>query len=321
MEGTAIVMDFSVIMIYYLSMTSTLEYLVDKEALAILDHFTTLFNVRIAFFSNQQEEIAAGRAAQSCLFCRRVRNQLKMARFCRECDDHNFQRAATSRTLVSYHCHAGLLEAIYPVVVYERLIGYIMMGQCRTGESMNRKILEAWRRRFGESAGIENAFLLIPMMAGGKVESLLRFFRLIVQYIIDNNLVKVTNNVSVDIVAEFIRKNVHRKIALKQAADLIGRSPTTLTHLIKKTAGKSFKRLCLEIKLNEAEKLLKTMPGCTVAEAAQRTGFDDQFYFSRVFTKYKKVCPSALKKPLMNPASRLFISRARSRHRLRALIS
>jgi AraC-like DNA-binding protein len=73
-----------------------------------------------------------------------------------------------------------------------------------------------------------------------------------VRYIIGNNLVKLKNNLVADSVVEYAKNNFDKRITLADAARKAGRSPTTITHLIKKIAGKNFKRLCIEIKLNKA---------------------------------------------------------------------
>jgi len=69
---------------------------------------------------------------------------------------------------------------------------------------------------------------------------------------------------------------------------------SSLSHLFKKVLGKSFKQFQIEIKLERAEEYLRTIPGISVGEAANRVGYQDPLYFSRIFRKYKKVPPSAL---------------------------
>lgn len=295
MAETVISMDFKVMLMYYKCMESAVRYVLDKEVIGILDHFTTLFNVRIAIYSKEGQEIAAGLNAPTCSYCRLIREGLGMVYCCLEEDERNRKRAAARKRRVSYLCHAGLLEAVYPIYVYNSLIGYIMMGQCRTAATMPEGIANKWIHKKGKSKPLEAAFSAIPLLAPEKINSLLEFFELVVRYSISNNLVALKNNMAVDVIVDYIRNNLHTKIGLIQAARIAGRSPTTITHLIKRVTGKSFKQLLLEMKLDEAERLLKTVAGTTVAEAAERCGFEDQFYFSRIFKKYKKIAPSLCK--------------------------
>lgn len=283
-------------------MDNILGYIIDTKALELLAHFTTIFGVRIAFFSKQGNEIAVGKNAPLCKYCRLIRTRLRLGASCLACDEHYRRKSVDTKQLVSYDCHAGLLEAIYPVYVYDHLIGFIMMGQCRTHKSLKPEIHAVWRKKFGASRQMQKAFLQVPYFTAGQAQSILQFFTLLVQYVIANNLVNVKNNLTIDSIADYVKKNLHKPISLQEAAAIGGRSPTTITHLVKKVTGNSFKRMCLDIKLDEAEKLLKSIPGLTVAEAAQRTGFDDQFYFSRIFKKYKSRYPSYYKIKSQPPA-------------------
>lgn len=276
-------------------MENAVRYVLDKEVIGILDHFTTLFNVRIAIYSKEGQEIAVGLNKPSCSYCRFIHEELDMGDCCLAEDERNRKKAALRKRRVSYLCHAGLLEAVYPIYVYNRLIGYIMMGQSRTIGTIPESITKKWIQKNGKSKDLEGAFSAIPLLTPDKINSLLEFFELVVRYSVANNLVALKNNIAVDTIVDYIRNNMHTKISLEQAARIVGRSSTTITHLVKKVTGKSFKQLLLEMKLDEAERLLKTVSGTTVAEAAERCGFEDQFYFSRIFKKYKKFAPSLCK--------------------------
>ena len=96
-------------------------------------------------------------------------------------------------------------------------------------------------------------------------------------------------------VKQFILKNYMNRIDLNQLASIAGLNPVYLGAYFKKANGCSIKQYITRIRINNAESLLST-GGYTVSEAASRSGFDDLFYFSKVFRNSKGYAPSVLLK-------------------------
>lgn len=96
-------------------------------------------------------------------------------------------------------------------------------------------------------------------------------------------------------VKQYILHNFMYKIELDHLADLADLNPVYLGAYFKKTNGYTIKQYINRIRINNAESLLST-GGYTVSEAAMRSGFDDLFYFSKVYKSYKGYSPSVLLK-------------------------
>ena len=67
-------------------------------------------------------------------------------------------------------------------------------------------------------------------------------------------------------------------------------SRTTLNRLFQKKIGRSPGQYLLEYRLQQSEKLLQM--GMTVKQTALSCGFEDPFYYSRVFRKHYGMPPS-----------------------------
>ncbi len=96
-------------------------------------------------------------------------------------------------------------------------------------------------------------------------------------------------------VKQYILQNYMNKIELNQLASIAGLNPVYLGAYFKKANGCSIKQYITRIRVNNAESLLST-GGYTVSEAAMKSGFDDLFYFSKVFRNSKGYAPSVLLK-------------------------
>ena len=47
----------------------------------------------------------------------------------------------------------------------------------------------------------------------------------------------------------------------------------------------------IEAKLDKAEEYFRTIPGISIGEVSEKLGYDDQFYFSRIYKKFRKIPP------------------------------
>lgn len=92
-------------------------------------------------------------------------------------------------------------------------------------------------------------------------------------------------------ILSFIEKNYSRNFSAKEIEAEIGLSYKYLCSQFKAETGMTVKRCQLTLRLREAVRLL-CETDLPVAEIAARTGFYDEFYFSRVFKREKGIPPS-----------------------------
>lgn len=86
-------------------------------------------------------------------------------------------------------------------------------------------------------------------------------------------------------VIRYVRENLHRDIALSDAAAAAFLSPNYLAHLLKKETGKTFTDLVTQRRFERARELLATTDQ-RIGEIAHLTGFRDEAYFSRRFRQW-----------------------------------
>lgn len=110
-------------------MNDKLSFLLSEEATKIFDHFTTLFDIRIAYFTPDGRELAVGLDRSWCSWCALLRTELGDDGLCVENDIRGREHARAERGIASYRCHGGLMEAVKPLYADEELIGFIMMGR------------------------------------------------------------------------------------------------------------------------------------------------------------------------------------------------
>jgi YesN/AraC family two-component response regulator len=89
---------------------------------------------------------------------------------------------------------------------------------------------------------------------------------------------------AIEQVQQFISSNLSKDISLTDAAALVHLNPSYLSQLFKQQTGGKFVDYVIEMRMEEAKKLLlKT--SLRVSEIAERLGYGDISYFSSTFKK------------------------------------
>jgi len=273
-------------------MKNVAEIIIKKDINKILDSFCACFNIRILFYSDKGKIIKEGLNKPDSSFCDLVQNKLYGEEKCLMMDENKRIEAVRKKKLLSYHCHAGLMEAILPIFIEDHLIGFAMIGQVRTKKNIIPSLKKVWSKK-NDISELEKAFNKLPYFPKQKTDHILNLFSILVDYIIAKEMITVKTHLLIEKIVNYIKKNAYRKnMSLEEIAQYAGKSRYTVAHLLKKNLGTTFKKIFIEAKLDKAEEHFRTQPDITVAEVAEKLGYDDQFYFSRLYKKFRKIPPS-----------------------------
>lgn len=99
-----------------------------------------------------------------------------------------------------------------------------------------------------------------------------------------------SNIARVDKAINYMIQHYSKPLSLQDIADYLDISPSYLGSMFKNITGKSVISYLIDIRINKSKQLLKD--GLSVSETAQRVGFNDIFYFSRIFKKRQGINPS-----------------------------
>lgn len=278
-------------------MLGTMHHLISQEVAEIFDLYTELHGARISLFGPEGQLVypdAAGRP--DCRHCRLLRQTMEMDELCRKLDRQMMQAASEKHELISYTCHAGMREAVVPLVVDGQLAGYVMIGQFRSREAPATSPYAAQWERTQNNSDLQQAFSSTPVFPEKKIEKLLAMFRLQVELIIRSQLIHHRSHDQIEPIIRKIREHPEQPLSLEEASKMSGRSPSTVTRLFKKLTGQSFKQYQLSFRLRQAGDLIAENTDCTIAEIAAAVGFEDPLYFSRLFRKYTGQAPTAYRR-------------------------
>ncbi len=264
---------------------------INEKVQEIFDHFCHSFQIRVLFQDLEGNILIEGLRAHDSSYCSLLRKKLGLERVCLTCDRENREKTLKSGKLVTYTCHSGLLEAVYPLFSSGRHLGYAMIGQIRIDRTAEPAYNTFWREKFGNDQ-LEKAFYQLPVYSKKQIDHILGLFVPLMDYIVEHEFITSQRHRLVEKLLEYLQYRSYSAIKISEAADYLGKSPSTITHTLRELTGKSFKEFCIEYRLRQAEKLMRQCPGITVREAADSCGYGDPFYFSRIFSKYRGITPS-----------------------------
>ncbi len=276
-----------------------LVFLFKKEIQEIFDSFTSCFNIRINYFTPDIREIKVGLHKPVCRYCAFIQNKLDMMDLCIESDKTRCKEAFEGKELVSYTCHAGLREAIHPIFFEDALLGYIVIGQFRSSETIAPHILEACSEKEIQEKDLVKAFEKIPRYDDKQTKNILNLFKILVKYIMSQQMISRKGNMILNTIIHYIEENIDKQLSLTEVAKLVGKSNSYVSHLFKKNLDKSFSQIVIEMKLNKADDFFRIMPDLSISEVAYKSGYDDPLYFSRIYKKYRNISPKEFKKKLV----------------------
>lgn len=273
-------------------MAQTLATILKPEVQRIFDHISTCFNARVVFFNAVGELITACRNRPDSSYCQLLRKRVFGVKTCRALDRTKCVEAAQQQRMLCYHCHAGLIEAMKPVVYCGRILGFIAIGQLRTQQAMPAAIREAWEAQQLSLAELDAAYTAVPVVTTEQLDALLDLFAMLVDYIVGQQMIVLATNRDLGVMLDFMEQHAAESLTLNDVAGVIHKRPSTVSHLFAQHLGQSFKRTLLEMRVRHAEEYMRQHPAQTIAEAATATGFTDPLYFSRLYKQYRQMPPS-----------------------------
>lgn len=275
--------------------THELRFLFQGDIRKVLDHFSRLLRVRFCFLAPDGQELQVGEGKLHCRFCRMVRFKLGLLDKCLANDRAGWQRAAQAGDAVWYQCFAGMTDGCMAVKSGDRVIGYMMIGQFRTRETCTPGLRARWQETFGND-DLQACYAETPCYTKAQVQDIMGVFSVLVRFIVSQRLIAVRGLDALQPLLSYLSEHSRETLTTRDAARLLHRSTSSLSHLFKEAMGRSFLQFQIETKLDLADEMFRTRQGVTVREVAFELGFSDPYYFSRLYRKHRGHPPSRMLK-------------------------
>ncbi len=99
----------------------------------------------------------------------------------------------------------------------------------------------------------------------------------------------------VNTIISYLNKNYMKKISLNKISKNMYLSPVYISKLFKEETGDSPINYLIQLRLEKAKEILLNNENISIQDIAKTVGYDDAYYFSKLFKKYYGVSPSNYK--------------------------
>ncbi len=258
----------------------------------LLDDFCGGFNVALSLYSAVGVPILASPKRHPLPFCRKIGGWLYGPGPCQAQARRMRHIAADRRESLVYTCHAGLRCCAFPICKGDRVLAVATIGDFRYGEEPSDTVLADWQRDVGSLARLLDDFNSVPRLGPETERQVTKLFGIVAEHALSRGFIRSFKSPLFERIVDYVRLHVSEpSIMLDEVAAYVSKSASTVSHVVRKEAGMSFKRLVIERKLEAAESLMTEGSAPSIGEVAERIGYKDQFYFSRVYKKYRGFPP------------------------------
>lgn len=246
----------------------------------VMQDFYTLTKIRIVIFDADFQELLAYPKDREN-FCHLLRQSPQGEAGCFVSDKGGCLKCAKSKELVIYRCHAGLTEAVVPIIDKSGVLAYVMFGQIipkETSEETRREI----KRRYPSLAHEVDSILIKSQRELNAAATILQT---ITAYVMTNRWVVPSKSEFIREIDRYIEDHLSESITVDDicVAFRIGR--TKLYEISMDYLGCGLAEYIRKQRIIHAQKML-AQTDIPITDIAFATGFSDYNHFSRTFKQF-----------------------------------
>lgn len=246
----------------------------------VMQDFYTLTNIRIVIFDADFQELLAYPHEREG-FCALLRTDPERDANCFVSDKGGCLKCAKRKELVIYKCHAGLTEAVVPIMDKGGVLAYVMFGQLIPKESCE-DTKAAINLRYPElSAEVDR----IPVKSAKELNAASTILQAITAYVMTNSWVLPNKSEFIREIDRYIQEHLSENITVEDICSAFRIGRTKLYELSVDYLGCGLAEYIRKQRILHAQRLLRETP-LPVTDVAYATGFSDYNHFSRVFKQF-----------------------------------
>ncbi len=269
----------------------------EPELAALLEQFYILTGIRISVRDEKLYKVLAY-PAEPTNFCGYMRGSDNA--FDKKCADHEnrvFGRCRREKKLVFFHCHAGLTGAAAPLMMDDRVVGYMIMMQFsdhRIDEGFVREVME-YCEQYRTYPELEEHVRKIKYKKQAQIVAAAKIMEAITSYILQKEMIRPQKKELFDRLRQYVETHLNENISVDGLCEYFHVSRTHLYSALEGRFSGGIAEFVREKRLSAARKLLKGSD-IPISEISQRVGFSDYNYFLRVFKKRYGISPKTLRR-------------------------
>lgn len=263
-----------------------MAYRLDAEQIeGMMRSVYTLAGIRFVLFDAEFNKVLAY-PAEDCAFCKLMKSSAKTRRKCRYADRRSFEACQKAGGKVTYTCHAGLVEAVVPLLENGNSIGYLMFGQVtdRTDKTPLTDKIQEWTACGIDATQLFTAIEDISYKSPAEIEAAVQIMEACTSYILHKELILPQSSKYIEAAKAYIEQHLGEMLDTERLCEALGIGRTKLYEIFNTELGTGVSQYILRRRMHRAKKLLRTTE-LPIKQIADMVGFADYNYFGRVFKK------------------------------------
>lgn len=246
----------------------------------IIQDFSVLSDISISFLDTDFNSLC--RIRQTHNFCTVLQQNAAKKKLCSCSDNEIIEKCKLSRAFEDHICHAGLYDAIVPVIKNGIVVGYVLMGRvrCKKSPSDNTANID-----------LNELYSKMPYFSERKIESL----KSLLGDIVFQNAITFDFDETIDKISVYISENLTYDLSVGALCSKFLVSKNYLYNGFKKYFGKTVNDYVTDLRLCEARRLI-TETQIPIYEVCEKVGINNYTYFCRLFKKKTIMSPTEYRK-------------------------
>lgn len=240
-----------------------------EQITKLLKSFYTVTGVKVVIFDPYFNEILAY-PDKSCELCRFAKKNYPER--CRKSEKEFCNKSKSMMNLYTGRCHAGFVEAVFPITKNSVITGYIMFGQLRMPGDVPPK---------GELGALFNKAVC---KTNEEIDACTDILRTLGQYIMSRQPKLKPKTVTGVTIAEYITQNLSSDLSVDAICKKFLLSRSKLYNLTSPYMPKGIAGYVKTMRLNKAKELLQKGE-LSVPVVASEVGYGDYNYFCKDFKR------------------------------------
>lgn len=192
-------------------------------------------------------------------------------------------KARDTKEPYSFVCHAGLVDAMIPVVYKEELVAYIGFGQVRSSDNPDSKPNVQWfKKKNIDQKEVLTYYEAHPILSNEEINSAINMIKMCIPYFFESEAIKPETNELALAIEAYINENITTPLSIKQLSEHFNISINALYQISHKYFKTSIKNFIIQFRIEKAKHYLVNTT-LTVSEISSMVGFSNYNFFIRMF--------------------------------------
>lgn len=244
----------------------------------ILSDLTCLTGIEFSFLDKELNLICSSKTDNN--FCTFIHGNPTCLELCKHCDNLLLERCKRNNNFEDHICHAGLYDAIFPIIKNGVFAGTILMGRIRSQQSPKLPNNITGKKEI-------SLYKKTPYLNNSQIAS----FQSLLPNILFEESISYEYNDYMDKITDFINRNLDKDLRIYKISSEFHISKNTLYNLFSKHYGKTVNSYITDCRLALAKKLLRETD-MTVNNISDKLGLGECSYFCNMFKKHTGLSPT-----------------------------